>query len=86
MLVTEVTSTVCFGCSDSSSLKGKVDCQVKTYRMEKLHTILVNEYGNNGEDFLEDYKNDPYVQDCRVLGNDSSCCIEEFEGGGMFIS
>lgn len=77
---------MCFGCRDSSSLKGKIDCQVKTDRMEKLHTIFVNEYGKNGEEFLKDYKNDPYVQDCSVLGNNSRCCIEEFEGGGSIKS
>ena len=86
MFVTEVTSNVCYGCRDSSSLKGKDDCQVDTKKMEELHTTLMNDYGGKAELFLEDYKNDPYVQDCSVLANHSMCCIEEFEGGGMFIS
>ena len=82
----EVTSNVCYGCRDSSSLKGKDDCQVNTNKMEKLHTTLMNDYGNKAELFLEDYKNDPYVQDCSVLTNHSMCCIEEFEGGGSIKS
>jgi hypothetical protein len=86
MFVTEVTSSVCYSCRDSSSLKGKIDCQVDIKKMEKLHTTLKNEYGNKANLFLEDYKNEPYVQDCSVLMNHSMCCIEEFEGGGMFIS
>jgi hypothetical protein len=44
MFVTEVTSNVCYGCRDSSSLKGKDDCQVNTNKMEKLHTTLMNDY------------------------------------------
>jgi len=86
MFVTEVTSSVCYGCRDPSNIKGKDDCQVSTYRMEELHTILIHEYGNFTEPFLEDFKKEPYVQDCSVLANHSKCCIEETEGGGMFIS
>lgn len=85
MFVTEVTPTLCFGCRDSSSIKGKDDCQVNTYKMEELHTEFINDYRSDTKSFLADFKNHPYVQDCTVLVNHSKCCMEEFEGGGMFI-
>lgn len=82
----EVTSQVCFGCRDSSNLKGKDDCQVNTLIMEDLHTKLVYDYGNNATNFLRDYSSNPYVQDCSVYANHTFCCVEEFEGGGSIKS
>ena len=83
---TQCETGMCFACRDSSSNKGKNDCQANTKRMEELHTKLFHEYGNNTDVFMKDFKDDPYVQNCSALANHSYCCIEEFEGGGMWLN
>lgn len=46
--------------------------------MNDLHNIYLTEYGMNTDNFMNVYKENPLIQDCRPY-NYSYCMIEELE-------